>query len=102
MILKCNCEHEFQDKGHGEKNRVHNHTLKGRTGPIVYRCTAYGMERPKSSMPGLPRTKSEWLEHYYMWETGRVTDHEGGWKRKENRHMDLTFDEYIGIECPEE
>ena len=36
-----------------------------------------------------------------MWETGRVTDHEGGWKRKENRHMDLTFDEYIGIECPE-
>jgi hypothetical protein len=49
----------------------------------------------------LPRTKSEWLEHFRMWETGRVTDHEGGWKHKENRHMDLTFDEYIGIECPE-
>lgn len=30
-----------------------------------------------------------------------MTDHEGGWKPKENRHMDLTFDEYIGIECPE-
>jgi hypothetical protein len=53
--------------------------------------------------PELPKTKDEWIEHYLMWESGRVIDHEyGGWKHKENRHMDLTFNEYIGIECPEE
>jgi len=53
--------------------------------------------------PMLPQTRTEWMEHYRMWETGRVIDHEyGGWKRKENRHMDLDFSEYIGIECPED
>lgn len=52
---------------------------------------------------GKPKTKTEWLEHYRRWEQGQVIDHEyGGWKSKENRHMNLTFDEYIGMECPDE
>ena len=50
-----------------------------------------------------PKTKAEWLEHYRRWEQGQVIDHEyGGWKSKENKHMDLTFDEYIGMECPDD
>ena len=49
-----------------------------------------------------PKTKEEWMEHHRRWEQGQVIDHEyGGWKPKENRHMDLTFEEYIGMECPE-
>ncbi|MDD4081825.1 MAG: hypothetical protein PHD05_00425 [Sphaerochaetaceae bacterium] len=47
MVLKCTCDHEFQDKEHGEKQRVHNPTLKGKTGSIIYRCTVCGKERTK-------------------------------------------------------
>lgn len=57
----------------------------------------------KQKSDGKPKSKAEWLEHYRRWEQGQVIDHEhGGWKPKENKHMDLTFDEYIEMECPDE
>jgi len=44
-ILKCNCHHDFQDLTYGKGNRVHNETLKGKNGPIVWRCTVCSAER---------------------------------------------------------
>jgi len=44
-ILRCFCEHEYQDKKYGKKNRVHN------WGPMCsnrnpgYRCTVCGQTR---------------------------------------------------------
>ena len=37
-IKQCTCEHESQDKIHGEKMRVHNKTVLG------YRCTVCGKD----------------------------------------------------------
>ena len=39
MIIRCTCEHEFQDKVHGRKKRVHNQCNKG------WRCTVCGSIR---------------------------------------------------------
>ena len=36
MIMKCTCNHEFQDKQYGSGNRVH--TKSGKI-PNQYRCT---------------------------------------------------------------
>jgi len=38
-ILKCYCNHDFQDEQYGRKMRVHNHTLKGYDGRAGWRCT---------------------------------------------------------------
>jgi len=36
-IMKCRCEHAFQDKTYGKENRVHN--IMQRDSKIQYRCT---------------------------------------------------------------
>lgn len=43
-ILKCKCEHEAQDKLHGEGQRVHNkHEKQGKVGTNhAYTCTVCG------------------------------------------------------------
>lgn len=38
MIKKCTCKHNYQDKIHGQGNRVHNPT-KGRGSNVEWRCT---------------------------------------------------------------
>lgn len=38
MIMKCDCEHEFQDKVYGKGNRVHNYRDKDNN----YICTVCG------------------------------------------------------------
>ena len=42
-IMKCDCEHEFQDKRYGKGKRVHNEMVpkNGKT----YRCTVCGKEK---------------------------------------------------------
>ena len=40
-ILKCDCDHEFQDKTYGKKRRVMNPTAK----PDEFRCTVCRKER---------------------------------------------------------
>ena len=42
-ILKCDCEHEYQDKKYGHKMRVHNQTQK--EDGMIYRCTVCGKEK---------------------------------------------------------
>lgn len=37
-ISQCSCKHEYQDKKHGQGNRVKNPCKKGSTG-AGYRCT---------------------------------------------------------------
>lgn len=37
MIMKCTCDHEFQDKQYGAGNRVH--TKLAKVNPCQYRCT---------------------------------------------------------------
>ena len=37
--IKCNCNHDYQDKEYGAKNRVHNYALKGYRGAPGWRCT---------------------------------------------------------------
>ena len=37
-IIKCKCQHAFQDKTYGFSNRVHNETKKG------WRCTVCSNE----------------------------------------------------------
>ncbi len=39
MTIKCKCKDAYQDEKYGKGNRVFNPTLKGKGGPIVYRCT---------------------------------------------------------------
>jgi len=41
MILRCTCDHEFQDKEHGKKMRVFNRIKQGEKGD-TYRCTVCG------------------------------------------------------------
>jgi len=36
-IIKCRCNHEFQDKRYGKGNRIHNQTTK--SNGRIYRCT---------------------------------------------------------------
>ena len=36
-IMQCTCQHEFQDKRYGKRNRVHNTIPK--LGGTKYRCT---------------------------------------------------------------
>lgn len=38
-ILKCKCEHKFQDHKYGKGMRVHNATAKGTKENPSYRCT---------------------------------------------------------------
>lgn len=45
MIIKCRCKHEYQDQVLGQGNRQHTPTLKGKGGPVVYRCTVCELER---------------------------------------------------------
>lgn len=35
MIIRCDCESNFQDQKYGKGNRVFNPTMK----PNIYRCT---------------------------------------------------------------
>jgi len=44
-IVKCSCEHEFQDKKYGKGMRVFNETAK--TNPTVWRCTVCGKEKTR-------------------------------------------------------
>lgn len=46
-IIFCACDNDYQDKKYGFHKRVHNATLKGKTGPTVYRCTVCGNEKQK-------------------------------------------------------
>lgn len=43
-ILKCTCNHKFQDKKYGKKKRVHNR-IKVNTAVPGYRCTVCGDEK---------------------------------------------------------
>lgn len=45
MKMKCNCEHDFQDKEHGKGVRVHNPCKEGKT----FRCTVCGNEKVKAN-----------------------------------------------------
>lgn len=38
-IVKCSCNHEFQDKQYGKGNRVANHAPAKGAKPNRYRCT---------------------------------------------------------------
>ena len=44
VILRCSCEHEYQDRVYGKGARVHN-AMKKKSGKITYRCTVCGAER---------------------------------------------------------
>lgn len=39
MILRCTCEHEYQDEKYGKGMRVHNERAKDPKSPQEYRCT---------------------------------------------------------------
>jgi hypothetical protein len=43
-VLKCSCDHEYQDKRYGKQRRWHNPTMKqaDKNGPTTYRCTVCG------------------------------------------------------------
>ena len=41
-ILRCNCEHKFQDQRYGKGKRVHNKTKDG-----GWRCTVCGNVKDK-------------------------------------------------------
>lgn len=41
-IMRCTCEHEFQDKCYGKYMRVHTVTKKEIGGKIQFRCTVCG------------------------------------------------------------
>ena len=43
-IIQCTCEHEFQDKTYGKKNRLHN-KLQSTGSTEKYRCTVCGKEK---------------------------------------------------------
>jgi len=43
MLMKCTCEHAFQDKRYGKSIRVHNQKVDRTT----YRCTVCGKEKNK-------------------------------------------------------
>ncbi len=45
MIIKCNCNHKFQDKTYGAGKRVMNKTQKTIGTSPVYRCTVCTTER---------------------------------------------------------
>jgi len=38
-IMKCTCDHEYQDKKYGKKNRVFNEIATKPTQNQEYRCT---------------------------------------------------------------
>lgn len=42
-ILKCTCDHEYQDEHYGPHKRVHNACVKDNR--VFYRCTVCGAER---------------------------------------------------------
>jgi hypothetical protein len=45
--LKCDCDHEYQDKRYGKKIRLHNFAPKGyKTGP-GWRCTVCKSVKPQ-------------------------------------------------------
>ncbi len=46
MILKCDCNHSFQNEKYGYGMRVHNPTVKENT----YRCTICKQERGDSGV----------------------------------------------------
>jgi hypothetical protein len=46
MVLKCDCNHEFQDAEHGPKRRVHT-PLAGGYGKGRWACTVCGKVRDK-------------------------------------------------------
>lgn len=45
MVLKCNCNHEYQDEEYGKNNRVHNKMEKSVNEKYMYRCTVCSKER---------------------------------------------------------
>ena len=46
MILKCNCNHEYQDRRYGSKKRVHNERqAAGAVNSLRFRCTVCGALR---------------------------------------------------------
>lgn len=56
MILSCfRCTDNlgagatYQDKAYGDGKRVHNECAKSGTGPIQFRCTVCGAERPRKT-----------------------------------------------------
>lgn len=46
-ILKCTCEHEYQDKKYGDKMRVMNMRGGNKLAQPTYRCTVCKKERQK-------------------------------------------------------
>lgn len=44
MILKCSCQHKYQDQTHGAGNRVHN-PAKDSSGGVKWRCTICESEK---------------------------------------------------------
>ena len=43
-IMKCTCEHKYQDKKYGKGNRVHNEITRT-TNLMNWRCTVCGKEK---------------------------------------------------------
>jgi hypothetical protein len=43
-VLRCTCEHDYQDKRFGKNRRLFNPTMKAanKDGPTTYRCTVCG------------------------------------------------------------
>ena len=48
MIRFCGCDHKFQDKEHGQNQRVHNPT---KDTPTQYRCTVCGTVKGSTAKP---------------------------------------------------
>jgi len=45
MIIRCSCQHKYQDEKYGPGNRVHN-MMKDTKGQIKWRCTVCKDEKP--------------------------------------------------------
>lgn len=50
MILKCKCNHAYQDQIYGNENRIHN-KAKGPNNTVEWRCTVCGNVRTDVSIP---------------------------------------------------
>jgi hypothetical protein len=46
-IIKCSCEHEYQDQKYGKDNRVHNYCANNKSGG--WRCTVCESIKPASA-----------------------------------------------------
>jgi len=48
-VLRCSCDHDYQDKAYGYKMRLHNWARKAE-GTGAWRCTVCGKTRKDSTI----------------------------------------------------